>query len=101
MAAKGSVLLGMAGDMIGDSDIRTHYMTKIGGSPWYPKTGPDPELEIPTCDLCGKDLALVLQVNYVVALRPIMMSTKYCAACPASFHRLALRIGRNFFSHGE
>lgn len=81
MVATGGVLLGMAGDMIDESDNRTHYMTKIGGSPWYPKLGSGPQQKIPTCDICGQDLALVLQVKFCTRIvRVVAINTWSCVS---------------------
>lgn len=57
------MLLGMAGDMIEESSRLTHYVTKVGGHPWYPKVASEGLPPTPTCDSCSQSMVLVLQVH--------------------------------------
>ena len=58
------VVLGLAGDLVFDSEKLTHRQNKAGGRPVFAGMTPRLELQDVVCRICGRTLALVVQVCY-------------------------------------
>lgn len=69
------VVLGLAGDLIFDSEKLTHRHNKAGGRPVFAGMTPPLELQDVVCRVCGSTLALVVQVcnSMKVLLFPMSM----------------------------
>ncbi|BDA48120.1 probable programmed cell death protein 2-like [Coccomyxa sp. Obi] len=57
------VVLGLAGDLIFDSEKLTHRHNKAGGRPVFAGMTPPLELQDVVCRVCGSTLSLVVQVS--------------------------------------
>ncbi len=58
------LVLGLAGDLIFDSEKLTHRHNKAGGRPVFAGMTPPLELQDVVCRVCRSTLALVVQVCY-------------------------------------
>ncbi len=58
----GTLLCGLPGDLVHDSDTKDYTVAKVGGLPVFPGDTPPSDLAI-ICHVCGKKMVLVVQVN--------------------------------------
>jgi hypothetical protein len=66
MSQQQQVWLGLAGDLVGPSDVTDYYATKVGGCAVLPGSAPPAEvLSGCTCSVCGRPLSLLMQVSLV------------------------------------